>query len=305
MSQEYDPILKENIVVPEFEKSSTPHITVKEVKEKLLMIKTKKSTAPGDVPAKLIKAAADHLAFPLTDIINTAIRLGEWPDIYKIETITPVPKVRPTRLLEDLRPITNLFTYCKIGEKIICEMVVEDMVQKMDPSQFGNLKTTSIQHYLISLINRISSVLDKNSKGDIFAACVTFYDYKQAFSRQCHQLGVESFIRNGVRPSLIPVLVNYFQGRSCRIKWRGHLSSKRLLPGSGAQGSILGNWEYLSQTNNNVDHIPPEDRWKWVDDLTALEVVDLINIGLSSYNFRQHVASDININGHYVNPKNI
>ena len=97
------------------------------------MIKTKKSTAPGDVPAKLIKAAADHLAFPLTDIINTAIRLGEWPDIYKIETITPVPKVRPTKLLEDLWPITNLFTYCKIGEKIICEMVVKDMVQQMDP----------------------------------------------------------------------------------------------------------------------------------------------------------------------------
>ena len=117
------------------------------------MIKTKKSNAPGDVPAKQIKAAADHLAFPLTDIINTAIRLGEWPDIHKIETIPPVPKVRPTKLLEDLRPITNLFTYCKIGEKIICEMVVEDMVQKMDPSQFGNLKNTSLQHYLISLIN--------------------------------------------------------------------------------------------------------------------------------------------------------
>ena len=97
----------------------------------------------------MIKRAAENLATPLADIINTSIRLGQWPDIYKCETITPVPKVRPTKLLDNLRPISNLFTYCKIGEKLIGEMIVEDMVKKMDPSQFGNLKNTSINHYLI------------------------------------------------------------------------------------------------------------------------------------------------------------
>ena len=162
--------------------------------------------------------------------------------------------------MDDLRPISNLFTYCKIGEKIICELIIEDMVKKMDPTQFGNLKNTSIQHYLIFLIHRIMSSLDNNSKGNIFAGCLTIYDYKQAFSRQCHTLGVRSFIANGVRSSLIPVLTNYFQGRRCKIKWRGLLSKEKQLPGSGAQGSVLGNWEYLSQTNNNADHIPINDR---------------------------------------------
>ena len=71
------------------------------------------------------------------------------------------------------------------------------------------------------------------------------------------------------------------------------------------QGSIVGNWEYLSKNNNNVDHIPPDDRWKQVDDLTSLEVVDVINIGPSSYNFRRHVASDINVNGHNVSQENL
>ena len=134
--------------------------------------------------------------------------------------------------------------------------MVQDMVKKMDPCQFGKLKSTSIQHYLISLIDRLMSSLDNNSKGDIFAGCLSLFDYQRAFSRQCHKLGVKSFIRNGVRPALIPILVNYHQGRSCRIKWRGLLSKKRLLPGSGAQGSIIGNLEYISQTNNNADHIP-------------------------------------------------
>jgi hypothetical protein len=183
--------------------------------------------------------------------------------------------------------------------------MVEDMVKKMDPSQFGNLKRTSIQHYLISLIHRLMSSLDNNSKGDIFAGCVTLFDYQQAFSRQCHKLGVKSFIENSVRPSLIPIMINYFQGRSCQIKWRGLLSTKRRLLGSGAQGSILGNIEYISQTNNNADHVPSEDRWKWIDDLTVVEIVNMITVGLSTYNFRQHVASDIPVHGQYVSSDNL
>ena len=135
-----------------------------------------------------------------------------------METITPVPKVRPTVTVGDLRPISNLFSYCKVGEKIICEMIVDDMVKKMDPAQFGNMKNTSLQHYLISLLHRITSTLDRKSKGDIFTACVTLHDYSQAFSRQCHRLGVQSIIDNGLRPSLIPLLINYFQGRRCKIK---------------------------------------------------------------------------------------
>ena len=108
-----------------------------------------------------------------------------------------------------------------------------------------------------------------------------------------------------MRPALIPILVNYFQGRSCRIKWRGLLSKKRQLPGSGAQGSILGNLEYISQTNNNADHIPREDKWKWVDDLTVVEIVNMITVGLSSYNFQQHVASDIPVHGQFVSQDNL
>ena len=149
ISNEYEHLKSEDIEVPDYPTTSIPHILVSEVKEKLAMIKINKSTAPGDVPANLIKVAAEHIAEPLTDVINASILLGQWPDTYKLETITPAPKIQPPKLMNDLRPITNLFTYCKIGEKIICELMVEDMVKHMDPSQYGNLKNTSIQQYII------------------------------------------------------------------------------------------------------------------------------------------------------------
>ena len=87
-----------------------------------------------------------------------------------------------------------------------------------------------------------------------------------------------------------------------QVKWRGLLSTKRQLPGSGAQGSYLGNWEYLSQTNKNADCVPPEHRWKWVDDLSTIEIVNLITAGISCYNFKHHVASDVAIHGQYIDP---
>ena len=71
------------------------------------------------------------------------------------------------------------------------------------------------------MLHKILTSLDRNSKGDIFAVVVGMFDWKQAFDRQCHKLGVESFIRNGVRPSLIPLLINYFQDRKMFVKWWG------------------------------------------------------------------------------------
>ena len=77
--------------------------------------------------------------------------------------------------------------------------------------------------------------------------------WKEAFSCQCPKLGIESFIRNGVRPALIPLLINFFQGRQMKVKWHGELSEKRDLRGGGPQGSTFGIWEYLSQSNDSAN----------------------------------------------------
>ena len=36
--------------------------------------------------------------------------------------------------LDNLQPISNLLNYSKIGEKLISQLIVEDTVEKMDPS---------------------------------------------------------------------------------------------------------------------------------------------------------------------------
>ena len=48
-------------------------------------------------------------------------------------------------------------------------MMISDMEGKMDPFQYGNQRGISIQHYLIKMVQRILTVLDNNSRRDIFA----------------------------------------------------------------------------------------------------------------------------------------
>ena len=119
------------------------------------------------------------------------------------------------------------------------------------------------------------------------------------------KIGSAIFVDNGVRKSLIPILISFFQNRVMYVKWRGILSEKRSLPGGGPQGCSMGIIEYLSLSSSSAQFVDPSERYKWVDDLSILEIVNLVNIGLASYNFRDHVASDIGIDQLYLNPNHL
>ena len=69
--------------------------------------------------------------------------------------------------------------------------------------------------------------------------------------------------------------------------------------------SFLGNWEFDSHTNNNVDCVPEDDRFKFVDDLTCLKVINLVNIRLCSINLKHSVLNDLPLHGQFVDSLNL
>ena len=82
-------------------------------------------------------------------------------------------------------------------------------------------------------------------------------------------------------------------------------STPRKINGGGPQGATLGILEYLSQSNNNADMVSEDERFKFVDDLTILEIVDVLSVGLTSYNTRQHVPSDIPTDSSFIPSENL
>ena len=125
----------------------------------------------------------NDLAEPLTDIFNTGLKRGEYPDIYKFETCTPVPKKYPVKSTSQLRNISGLFHFDKIYEKLISQLIISDMEASLDPKQFGNQKGRSIQHYLVLMIHKILEALDKNAKGEVSAVIANLVDWENAFPR--------------------------------------------------------------------------------------------------------------------------
>ena len=85
-----------------------------------------------------------------------------------------------------------------------------------------------------------------------------------------------------------------------KVKWKGFTSTFRNL-----NGGSLGIEEYLSQSNDNCNILSEEDKFKFIDDLSMLELVNLISVGIASYNFKAHVASDIRIDNYYLPVENI
>ena len=67
-----------------------------------------------------------------------------------------------------MQKISGLFNCAKIFDKLIGEFVIADMAPKRDPSQYGNEKKLSIQHYLIKMLHKILTAVDKNSQSEAF-----------------------------------------------------------------------------------------------------------------------------------------
>ena len=300
ISQEYEKLKKTDIDIPPFLPADIPKISVKTVEKYLLAVKTCKSTTRDDIPAVIFKKFAKELSDPISILINSCILKGVCPNILKREIVTPIPKVYPPLKMDDLRNISGLPTLNKIAEKCIAELMLKDMKAKLDVSQYSNQKGIGIQHYLVNMIDRILLALEDSANGDAKAVDATLVDWKQAFPRQCPKLGLEAFVKMGIRPSLIPVLLNYFQNRVMQVKWKGEYSTVRELNGGGSQGALLGNLEYLAQSNDNAEMVNPEDIFKFVDDLTLLEVINLLLNQVSSYDIQAHVPSDIPTHNGYI-----
>ena len=132
-SQMYKPLEEGDINIPPFDPKEIPQYNPSQIHDFIKGIKTNKSTISGDIPAKILKRFSGFFCHPLTDMINASLRSGTWPARYKHEVITPVPKATPTETLEQLRPISNLPICDKIFERVISEMVIEDMKKNIDP----------------------------------------------------------------------------------------------------------------------------------------------------------------------------
>ena len=131
------------------------------------------------------------------------------------------------------------------------------------------------------MVDSVLSFLDRPGMRAVIAATV---DWASAFSWKDPTLTITKFISMGVRPSLINILIEFLEDRRMTVSFNQEKSDLYTLIGGSPQGSWTGQQCYLSASEDKANFVSQEDRYKYCDDLTILELVMLGEM-LAKYSF--------------------
>ena len=161
---------------------------------------------------------------------------------------------------------------------------------KLDWSQFGGTKGSSTSHYLIDLITFILYNQDLKEAKAVLASMV---DFEKAFNRQNHHILITKLSDMGTPGWLLNILVGFLEERTLIVNYKNEKSKSKDMPGGGPQGTILGMFLFLILINSagfpeanrelgiritsatNKRKQIENKHWKYVDDLTVAESIDL------------------------------
>ena len=93
-----------------------PQVTEAQVYNRLSKLKHTCSTFPIDLPYSLRKEYCLFLVAPLTEIFNACLSQSTYPDIWKLEHVTPIQKVTEPKQISDLRKLALTSDYSKLFE---------------------------------------------------------------------------------------------------------------------------------------------------------------------------------------------
>ena len=121
------------------------------------------------------------LIAPLRDIINTSFEVQIFPKIWKLEYVTPIPKVPNPESISQMRKISITSDFSKLFENILKEMILKDAEQNFDQSQYGGRKGVGTAHLIVCYVDRILKLLDSTrQKSAVISAAA---DWASAFDK--------------------------------------------------------------------------------------------------------------------------
>ena len=92
-------------------------------------------------------------------ILNSSFAEGTVPYQWGKAVVIPIPKQYPAQI-DKLRLVSLTNCFAKISESFVVDWILEDIEDKIDLNQYGNVKHVkgvSTSHYLVSLLHFLYS----------------------------------------------------------------------------------------------------------------------------------------------------
>lgn len=207
-----------------------------------------KRKAPGEdtISNAALKNLPPKSIVTLTNIINGCLRLGYFPDQWKLSILITIKKPRkdPTHP-SSYRPIALLSSVSKVFEKVILNFLRKEIGQKIRPEQHAFRESHSTTTQLVKLVDQLC--VHRNNKQKTTAV---FLDIEKAFDRVWHNGLLYKLHQLGTSLNLIKIIKSFLQLRTFAVKNDNILSSPRPVLAGVPQGSCLSPFLYSVYTND-------------------------------------------------------
>jgi len=213
------------------------YVSVVHVRKHLKKLKRTKATGLDNLPPAILKDTADIICKPLCHIINSSLRNGSFPEVWKKARVVPVFKSGKTSLPENYRPISIVPVLSKILEKAVhhqLSLYLEDN-KLLSDRQFGfrHKRSTEMASTLLC-----DSIRQRVGEGKLVGA--VFLDLSRAFDTINHANLLNHLKSYGVSGSELEWFRDYLFGRTQVVDVDSVYSSIQPLYTGVPQGTILG-----------------------------------------------------------------
>ena len=241
----------------------------KGVHKLLKNLKVHKATGPDEIPAYVLKTAADELAPALALLFQLSMDQGEIPQDWKQALVVPIFKKGDKHQPSNYRPVSLTSITCKLLEHIIHSNIMHhfDQHRVLCNNQHGFRKKRSCETQLLSTIQEIASSTAKGHQVDII-----LLDFAKAFDKVPHTRLLHKLDHYGVRGNVKRWIKSFLSHREQRVILDGVRSKSAEVLSRVPQGTVLGPLLFLCFINDLPESIKSSQAKLFADDSLLFRV---------------------------------
>ena len=225
-----------------------------QISARLKTMKKPKTKIPGDIDRRLNEAFSDVIAQPLTYIFNLVTATVQWPDSWKLEHVSAVPKTQSPESPAELRNLSCTPLYSKLLESFVLDRLKAEV--PLSRRQYGGQKGCGVDNFLVETWQHILEDLEDNRAGTSLLSI----DFEKAFNGMDHAQCINDLKNRGASPGLISMVSAFLHGRKMTVRIGDQMSDPRPAPGGSPQGSIMGNYLFcvtVDALTDRAEAAPP------------------------------------------------